>query len=53
MLKDELKYAREAYRKDEQLMDDPPNGFELDNPPGKNVFYLLKVCVHVHVCVCV
>jgi complement component 1 Q subcomponent-binding protein, mitochondrial len=42
VLKDELKYARESYRRDEQLLEGPPNDFELDNPPGKKVFYLLK-----------
>lgn len=42
VLKDELKYAREAYRRDEELLEEPPNDFELDNPPGKRVFYLMK-----------
>eukprot|EP00955_Chlamydomonas_euryale_P028268 297846-Chlamydomonas_euryale.AAC.13 len=43
VLKDELKYERENYRPDETLVPGPPNDFELDNPPGKNAFYLLKV----------
>ncbi|KAG1671799.1 hypothetical protein FOA52_000176 [Chlamydomonas sp. UWO 241] len=42
VLKDELKYEREYYRRDEALASPPPNGFQIDNPPGKNAFYLLK-----------
>ena len=38
-----MKYEREAYRKDEFLVKDPPNDFELDDPEGKASFYLLKV----------
>ena len=43
VLKDELKYEREYYRKDEVLLEDPPGDFQIDSPPGKNSFYLLKV----------
>ena len=43
VLKDELKYEREYYRKDELLLEDPPGDFQVDNPPGKNSFFLLKV----------
>lgn len=44
VLKDELKYERENYRKDEALLQDgPPSGFELENTPGRKAFYLLKV----------
>ncbi len=42
MLKDEQKYAAESYRKDEELLDDPPHGFEVDSPAGKRTLYLLK-----------
>lgn len=42
VLKDELKYERESYRKDEALLEDPPNEFELYDPPGKNCFFLHK-----------
>ncbi len=42
MLKDEQKYAAGSYRKDEELLEDPPNDFELDNPPGKRCLYVLK-----------
>ncbi|GAX82239.1 hypothetical protein CEUSTIGMA_g9667.t1 [Chlamydomonas eustigma] len=42
VLKDEIKYEREYYRKPEELLEAPPNDFEIDNPPGKNSFYLLK-----------
>ena len=42
VLKDELKYERSDYRKDEILLDDPPGDFQIDSPPGKNSFFLLK-----------
>ena len=45
VLKDELKYEREYYRKDEVLLEDPPGEFQIDSPPGKNSFYLLKVWI--------
>jgi len=34
--------CKETYRKDEALLDDPPNGFELDSPPGSSMVYLMK-----------
>ncbi|KAJ9524054.1 hypothetical protein QJQ45_022453 [Haematococcus lacustris] len=42
VLRDELKVARENYRKDEQLIDDPPCDYELENPSGQTAFYLKK-----------
>lgn len=43
VLKDELKYERENYRKDETLLvEPPPNGFEIENTAGRKAFYLLK-----------
>jgi hypothetical protein len=44
VLKDEIKYEREYYRKPEELLEAAPNDFQIDNPPGRNSFYLLKVC---------
>jgi hypothetical protein len=34
VLKDELTVAREAYRQEEELLEEPPNDFQLDNPAG-------------------
>jgi len=42
VLKDELKYERDYYRREESLLAGPPNDFDLDDPEGKNAFYLLK-----------
>lgn len=44
VLRDEMKVERDFYRRDESLLDGPPNGFEIDDTPGKNSFFLLKVC---------
>ena len=43
VLRDELKFEKENYRKDESLLADVPSGFELDMVAGKNCFFLLKV----------
>jgi len=42
VLKDELKYARESYRRYELLLEGPPNDFDIEDEPGKNSFYLLR-----------
>ncbi|KAF5843508.1 mitochondrial glycoprotein [Dunaliella salina] len=42
VLKDELKYARESYRRYEPLLEGPPNDFDIEDEPGKNSFYLLR-----------
>lgn len=43
VLRDEMKVERDYYRRDEILLSDPPNDFELDDTAGKNSFFLLKV----------
>lgn len=41
-MRDELKYERDNYRKDELLLSRPPSGYEIDDPPGKSCLFLLK-----------
>jgi hypothetical protein len=43
VLKDELKYERENYRKDEALLVDPPHDFLVEEAKGNKKFYLFKV----------
>lgn len=42
VLKDEITFAKDSYRRDERLLERPPNEFLLDPCPGQTVFYLLK-----------
>jgi complement component 1 Q subcomponent-binding protein len=42
VLKDEIKYERESYRRDELILSGPPNDFELQDVQGCSGFLLAK-----------
>ncbi|PNW84215.1 hypothetical protein CHLRE_04g225600v5 [Chlamydomonas reinhardtii] len=42
VLKDEIKYERESYRKEELILSGPPGEFELSDEPGTSAFLLAK-----------
>ncbi|KAG2452173.1 hypothetical protein HYH02_003205 [Chlamydomonas schloesseri] len=42
VLKDEIKYERESYRKEELILSGPPGEFELQDEPGTSAFLLAK-----------